>query len=187
VPFVPAVLDLEVASLHHQYSAQLLTYGVSLAGSEDAASDALQEVFLRYFIERSHGGEICHPRAWLYCVLRNYLLDRLASTSSKREVATDDAVSIPDESTGPEDRIRHAQMADHLRSVLSPREMECLQLRADGLAYDGIAEVLGLRTGTVSAMLTRAHKKLRASWRESRDGSSGARKALHVLLGGCAP
>jgi DNA-binding CsgD family transcriptional regulator len=44
---------------------------------------------------------------------------------------------------------------------LSPREMECVRLRAENLRYEEIAVVLGLHAGTVGALLARAHGKIR--------------------------
>jgi predicted DNA-binding protein (UPF0251 family) len=44
---------------------------------------------------------------------------------------------------------------------LSPREMECVRLRTEDLRYEEIARVLGLQTGTVGALLARAHGKIR--------------------------
>jgi DNA-directed RNA polymerase specialized sigma24 family protein len=52
-------------------------------------------------------------------------------------------------------------MARDLARALAPRELECVRLRAEGLSYDEIAEVLDLRQGTVGATLARAHKKVR--------------------------
>jgi DNA-directed RNA polymerase specialized sigma24 family protein len=39
--------------------------------------------------------------------------------------------------------------------------MECVRLRTEDLSYDEIAGVLGVRAGTVGALLTRAHDKIR--------------------------
>jgi DNA-directed RNA polymerase specialized sigma24 family protein len=39
--------------------------------------------------------------------------------------------------------------------------MECVRLRMEDLRYEEIAAVLGLRAGTVGALLTRAHDKIR--------------------------
>jgi DNA-directed RNA polymerase specialized sigma24 family protein len=44
---------------------------------------------------------------------------------------------------------------------LSPREIECIRLRTEDLSYEEIAGVLGLRPGTVGALLARAHGKIR--------------------------
>jgi DNA-directed RNA polymerase specialized sigma24 family protein len=54
-----------------------------------------------------------------------------------------------------------------LCSNLSPGESECVRLRAEGLRYEEIAGVLSMRTGTVGALLARAHKKIRQAVKDS--------------------
>jgi len=174
-----AELEAEVASLHEQYSAELLAYAASMARSQDTARDAVQEIFLRYFVERTYGREVNHPRAWLYRVLRNYLLDRLDSAAVRREVGPENAAEVPDQTRDPEGAVFGEQMARQIQAVLSPREMDCVRLRADGLSYDEIAAVLGIRPGTVSCLLTRVHKKLGDA---AQDSQSGTLAALRLLV-----
>ena len=174
-------LEMEVARLHQQYSSELLAYAANIAGCRDAACDAVQEVFLRYFVERSYGRLVAHPRAWLYKVVRNYLLDRMDSAAFRREVGSEHALDVSDENRGPEDAVGNAQLASQIRSGLSPREFECLCLRADGLSYQEMAEVLGVRPGTVSSLLTRLHKKLHEA---ALDRRSGTLEALYLLVAG---
>lgn len=185
-PAAPAAseLDTEVALLYAQCAAELLTYALSFVRAHDAASDAVQETFFRYFIERSYGRVIEHPRAWLYKVLRNYALDRLDKAAVKREVAQENAADVPDRSYGPEEKFRQSQMATQMLALLSPREVECLKLRADGLSYAQMGEVLGIRPGTVSSLLTRVHNKLRAESRGSREYRAGTLEALCFLMTG---
>jgi RNA polymerase sigma-70 factor (ECF subfamily) len=180
----PAELEVEIARLHQEYCAELLSFAVSIIRNEDAARDAVQEAFLRYFVERNYGRAVEYPRAWLYRVVRNYLLDRMDAAAAKHEVGQDEAVDLPDRNHGPEEKLRCAQMAQQLTTLLSPREMECLRLRADGLSYDQIACVLRIRPGTVSALLTRVHKKLRSAALQSEDCRSGTMEALSFLIGG---
>jgi RNA polymerase sigma-70 factor (ECF subfamily) len=177
----PLGIEAEVASLHDRYSAELLAYAACMAKSRDAARDALQEVFLRYFVERSYGRVVAYPRAWLYRVLRNYLLDLLDTAALKREVGPELGADVPDPHDGPEEALRNSQMARRIEAVLSPRELECLRLRADGLSYDEAAEVLGVRPGTVSSLLTRVHKKLHDGVRDAQSATLGA---LYLLVAG---
>src|SRR5262249_23539730 len=153
------------------------------AGREDAARDAVQEAFLRYFLQRTYGRLIEHPRAWLYRVVRNHLLDRMTAAAAKYEVGSEQAADLPDGRHGPGEGVRCAQMVWELKSMLSAREMECLVLRADGLSYEEIAGVLGIRPGTVSSLLTRVHKKLRSAATTSPDARSITIQALSHLLG----
>jgi RNA polymerase sigma-70 factor (ECF subfamily) len=182
----PDALEAEVAAVHLQYSAQLLTYALSVVRNRETALDALQETFLRYFIERSYGRVVEHPKAWLYRVLRNWLLDWMdrAALRARREVSPAAAAAVPDASYSPEARIRNSQIARQLAALLSPREMECLRLRADGLHYGEIAEVLGVREGTVSAMLTRVHMKLRRDSKRASRAPFETLQALRFLFGG---
>ena len=184
--FHPGSTDLkaEVAAVYEKHAAELLAYAVTLAGSEDGAPDAVQETFLRYFIERSYGRDIQHTRAWLYRVLRNYVLDRVGSAAFRREVSSSRLPERPAPHHDPESRLRHSQAARQVASALTPREMECLRLRADELSYEEIASVLGIRPGTVSALLTRVHKKLRSQGTGRDGGKSDTGPALWLLFQG---
>jgi len=168
--------------VHGDYCAELLSYAALIVRSEDAARDAVQEAFLRYFVERRYGREIEYPRAWLYRVVRNYLLDSMDTRATRNEVNEDQAGDVRDQKRGPEETLRCAQMAQQMATLLSPREMECLRLRVDGMSYEEIGEVLGIASGTVSALLTRVHKKLRDAAKASHYGRSGTAEALSFLI-----
>jgi RNA polymerase sigma factor (sigma-70 family) len=175
-------LEREVVAVYEQCSAELLAYGSSMTGNADSALDAVQETFLRYIVERRHGRRIESPRAWLYRVLRHYLLDRFDAASVRREVATEDLTDVPDGRHDPESLLQQAQMAEEVTLALTPREMECLRLRASGLSYAEIAGQLGIQAGTVSALLTRVHKKLRGPDGDCSGLGSGTREALCFLF-----
>jgi RNA polymerase sigma-70 factor (ECF subfamily) len=174
-------IEPEVATLHDRYATELLAYATCMIRNRDAARDAIQEVFLRYFVERSYGRVIAHPRAWLYRVLRNYLPDMLDTAWFKRGVGPEHGVDVPDPSDSPEEAVSNGQIASRIAAVLSPRELECLRLRADGLSYDEAAEVLGVRPGTVSSLLARVYKKLHD---RAPDAQSAALGALSLLAAG---
>lgn len=179
-----ADLELEVARLHEEFSAELMAYAVSVMRCQDTARESVQEAFLRYFIERHYGRVVEHPRAWLYRVVRNYLLDRMDTAAMKHEVGQDEAADLPDQHQGPEEKLRSAQMAQQLTTLLSPREMECLGLRADGLSYEEIGKVLCVRPGTVSALLTRVYKKLREAAQSGEYCRLSTTEALMFLIEG---
>jgi RNA polymerase sigma factor (sigma-70 family) len=88
-------------------------------------------------------------------------LDTLKSSSVKNEIAIDKIDEPHDGWNDPERHYHRTEMARDLARVLAPRELECVRLRAEGLSYDEIAQVLDLRQGTIGATLARAHKKVR--------------------------
>jgi RNA polymerase sigma-70 factor (ECF subfamily) len=153
-------IERDVAQLYHEFSSGLFRYAVVLTANREAAQDAIQEAFLRYFRALSDRRSIEQPRAWLFRVLRNYLLDELKASAVRKEVDIAQLRDYPDSRQDPESDFRLSQILRSLRDVLSPRELECFRLRAVGLSYDEIAEVLDVRPGTVGALLTRAQKKL---------------------------
>jgi RNA polymerase sigma-70 factor (ECF subfamily) len=172
-------MEREMAELYRGHAPGLLRYAFGLIHDTGGAQDALQEIFLRYFVARSEGRKFDDARAWLFRVLRNHLLDTLKSASVKNEIAIDGTHDSADNYNDPEKHYQRREMARELTRMLAPRELECVRLRAEGLSYDEIAEVLHLQQGTVGATLARAHKKIRRAFgcKETKE---------HTLLSGCA-
>ena len=94
-------LEQEVAALHERHSVELLTYASSIVRDTESALDAVQEAFLRYFVERSYGRAIQNPRAWLYRVVHNHLMDRRDKAATKYEVYSADVRNMPDPRQSP--------------------------------------------------------------------------------------
>jgi RNA polymerase sigma-70 factor (ECF subfamily) len=175
-------LEREVAALYGAHARELHRFAVLLLHQQDGASDAVQEVFLRYFAERKCGGSIESPRAWLFRVLHNYLLDRQARASIKREIASEDVVEPQDRAQNPEVRIARSQAARQIAQDLTGREFECLLLRAEGLSYEEMASALGIRSGTVGALLARVRRKLLDVTGDHGAARLGIAEALGSLL-----
>jgi RNA polymerase sigma-70 factor (ECF subfamily) len=155
-----ALLEQELVRLYQEHAAALSRYAVSFAQNQEGARDAVQEVFLRYFVERRYGREIGNPRAWLYHVMRNYLLD-WHRTVADREVIAENLDLMAGSQQNPERILHRSELARELEALLSNREYECVRLRAEGLEYSEIGEAMGIRTGTVGALLARAQTKIR--------------------------
>lgn len=179
-----ADLQKETISLYQEYSTELTAYVFSMTHDQDLALDAGQEAFLRFFIERNYGRSIGNPRAWLYRVVRNYVLDRLDRATLKYEFPSEETPEMPDRNPDPEIMLQRSQIAAQITSVLTGREMECLLLRAEGLSYEETAQVLGIRPGTVSALLTRVHHKLREAAGDDGGLRLATAEALHYLFRG---
>ena len=169
-------LDVEIARLHNVHGAFLLRYAESF-GNPELARDAVQEVFLRYFMERRYGRVIESPRAWLYQVLRNHLLDGLRSSAANRQAGPDALDTLPARQCTPEEVVGHFETAHQIRASLTAREWKCLRLRAEGLSYLEIADAMQIRSGTVGALLARIQTKLEKS------AISSAKKGLPELAG----
>jgi RNA polymerase sigma-70 factor (ECF subfamily) len=153
-------MECEVAALYASHAPSLLRYASTLVGDSNGGQDAIQEIFLRYFVARTEGRQFDNPKAWLFRVLRNHVLDALKSSSAKNEIAIE-GIDNSSDRNDPELHYHRAEMVRVISNLLAPREFECVRLRAEGLRYEEIAEILDLRLGTVGATLARAHKKVR--------------------------
>jgi RNA polymerase sigma-70 factor (ECF subfamily) len=105
----PGDTERGVVAAYEKYSAELFAYATSIVHGEDGALDAVQESFLRYFVELSYGRRVENPRAWLYRVVRNYLLDRIGSAAVKRETLPAETDDVAEQKPGPEAMIERAQ------------------------------------------------------------------------------
>lgn len=176
--------EQSTVTVYEEFGPALLRYAGQLAASPDEARDAVQEVFLRYFVEVRYGRIIENPRAWLYHVLRNYLLDQIKAAPSRREVPTADVDNLtPQSNVNPENLLQRSQGAREIAKVLSGREFTCLTLRGEGLSYSEIAEVMDIRIGTVGATLARAQQKLRRyGGCDQKNSFTGIAEALLCLV-----
>lgn len=152
----------EAARLYVQHAGELMRYARTVAADESLAAEAVQEAFLRYLALRRGGQAILNPRGWLLRVLRNYVLDAKRRGGQMEAAEFDHAAGAVDSSQDPYESFRQRELANALASCLTPREKDCLELRLTGMRQTEIASALGLRTGTVGALLSRAGKKVRA-------------------------
>jgi DNA-binding CsgD family transcriptional regulator len=95
-------------------------------------------------------------------VLRNLLFDLKRTAGSEGGMDIEEATCVPDRRQDPEARYRGAELMQTVVTLLTPRELECFHLWIEGLRYEEIAGVLGIRPGTVGALLAKAVKKTRA-------------------------
>jgi DNA-directed RNA polymerase specialized sigma24 family protein len=78
--------------------------------------------------------------------------------------------------------IEQSQTAREIAACLSERELECLQLRTEGLSYEEIGEAMAVRIGTVGAMLSRAHEKIRRRATVDGEAEIGVARAVFHLV-----
>ena len=154
-------IEREVVCLYQENASRLLRYATTFVNGREVAQDALQEALMRYFVLRLAGLCIRNPRAWLYRVVRNFLLDRIKEMGTRGRVDLDEIVKLPDWRPHPEDLYHQSERNRNFLGKLSSRELECVRLRAEGFDYKEISAILNVRTGTVGALLARALKKFR--------------------------
>ena len=156
--------EFEAAVLQHKD--RVHSYARSILRDPEDAKDVAQEclVSLWRHRERVEPGDRC--RSWLLRSAHNLCIDRLRRRSSRPEIARDEALHDPkDGQPGPERLASSAEVGGRLERALlglDRRDRAIVLLReVEGLAYDEIALLLGLKMGTLKATLHRAREKLR--------------------------
>jgi len=153
----------EATTLFEELRKPLLRYLVCLGLSADEAQDVVQDAFLNLHRSRAAGGAHENARAWLFSVAHNQARNRQKSYHRRFGAPLEDgALELLDEST-PEHAVLKKEKFRRLASAirtLTEGERECLLLRAEGLRYREIGEVLEMATSTVADTVDRAVKKL---------------------------
>jgi RNA polymerase sigma-70 factor (ECF subfamily) len=160
---VDYALEREILDLLEDCRAPLLQYAAGVAGSADAARDALQEASLRYFLARRNGAHFDNPRGWLFRVARHYIVDQLRKQSRQTIICDQDLTRIADPAGCPDQAYQQTFLTDTIGRALSPRERICIQHRLNGLSYEDIGRSMGISTNTVGVLINRAFKKVKAA------------------------
>lgn len=102
-------------------------------------------------------------RGWVFRVAHNLGLKRRGLSKRHDGLAgaagEDEDSIVMDPAPNPEDQMASAERRASLLSVMNAlpeQDQACLQLRAEGLRYREIAEVVGMSLGAVSASLARS-------------------------------
>jgi RNA polymerase sigma-70 factor, ECF subfamily len=157
-----------VAELYTRLRAPLLSYVYHLIGSTRDAEDIVQVAFIQLFDQLNSQVQIRNVRGWIYRVVHNIAIDIVRSGERRDVLFTQWLADYrPPEESIEQDLIRRDQIERSL-SMLNEREQRCLMLRAEGLSYQEIADVLDISAKSVSVYLARGLKKFEARNEEKR-------------------
>jgi RNA polymerase sigma-70 factor (ECF subfamily) len=162
----PSRLEEEIVSLFEQLRAPVLRYLVSFRISAPDAEEIAQEVFLALFQHLRQGKPRANLQGWVFRVAHNQALKHRARTRRHSEhfAYLPPFAEAPDDLTpGPDERLEVVQKQRRLLAVvraLPEQDQCCLSLRAEGLRYRDIAEVLGMSLGAVANSLERSLSRL---------------------------
>ena len=151
-----------VEHLMKTYSDSLIQYVAKHTDSKEDAEDIVQEVFLSCYKYRDKFDDTkCGEHAWLYILAKNRLKNYYRDKKP--------AVSLEDQVTEPEVDINYAEQVVHMMTCrdltaqalqqLDPRSQKIIVLRFfQGKSHEEIAEWMGLSTGNVRVIQSRALK-----------------------------
>jgi len=149
-----------------QHSARVYRLAYRLTGNPHDAEDLTQEVFVRVFrsLDTFTPGSF---EGWIHRITTNLFLDKARRRSRFRfDGFTDGAEErLPSRSPSPDVSYADGQFDSDVETALAalPAEFRAAVVLCDveGLSYDEIADVLGVKLGTVRSRIHRGRTMLR--------------------------
>lgn len=139
-----------------------------LTGSREDALELAQDVFVKAWQALPEWRPEARFSTWLYRIAANAALDLLRRRQVVDYVALEDEHDAPSQAPGPEAQLQTRQRLLGLEAALArlpAAQREIVLLReVEGLAYEELAQVLGVDAGTVKSRLARARAALAALW-----------------------
>ena len=149
-----------------------------LTGNENDARDMVQEASMRAFkfFGGFRGGD---PRAWLLRIVRNTVYTWLQRRRTGERVFEDEdqIEMLEDVSVNPGQLLERNATIELVRAAiaqLAPEFREAIVLREmEGFSYKEIADVAGVRIGTVMSRLARGRRELQRILAKEQGASGG--------------
>lgn len=159
-------------TLAQRYRQPAYVLALQMLGNRDDAMDVTQEAMLRFFTTLDSFDSERRVQPWLFTIVRNQVRDlwrrrRPDDSAPDADSLTSQLVSP---AASPEADFRRQQLREEVwraLATLSSEKREIIVLRDfHDLAYNDIAQVLGIPIGTVMSRLHGARRQLRARLEE---------------------
>jgi len=149
-------------------------YLARMTGDDRLADDLLQETYYRFLRANATFESDDHRRNYLYRIATNLVHDHRRRPRADREPLLDaEREPAPDVAGGTEGRA--ARRIDLARAMarMKPRERSMLWLAyAHGCSHEEIAQMLGLKTSSLKALLHRARQRLAGFLSQNAEGGA---------------
>lgn len=153
------------AALYEKYHRKLFYFVYSFTCSQQAAEDAVQEVFVKVWTERNNLAGITNFNAWIFRVLRNQVMNNLKRMAHETLILAEIAKRMGPGGEEVYDLINYKDIHAVLKKAideLPAQQQQVIQLsREEGLKYNEIAARLRISPLTVKKHAAQALQSLR--------------------------
>lgn len=155
--------------IYSNYASMVYNLALRMSGRDDVAQDLTQEIFLRIHRHLARFNGRSTLKTWIYRVAINHCRSKLGRKRYPMQPLAEEnegeGIHLVDGARGPEEKTLArdtAKLVSWGLSQLKPKFREAVVLRdLEGLSYEEIAEVLGVRIGTVRSRIARGRDRLR--------------------------
>jgi RNA polymerase sigma-70 factor, ECF subfamily len=160
-------LDEKVLVYFEQLRLPVFRYLLRKTHNAGRAEDLTQETFLRLYRHLLENKPLENPKAWLFTVANNLAVDFARSDGNSIDLDERNWREIEESRSSmqsdPESLVIQNERLNRLQTAvlnLTQLQRECLHLRAEGLRYREIAELLAISISTVADAVRRATVRL---------------------------
>ena len=158
--------DTAWETIVEEHSARVYRLAYRLTGNRHDAEDLTQDVFIRVFrsLDRYEPGNF---NGWIHRITTNLFLDRVRRTSKLRMDGFSEGAEerLEGREQRPESVVHDAAFDPDIEAALSSLTEEfrvaVVLCDVEGLSYEEIADVLGVKIGTVRSRIHRGRTQLR--------------------------
>lgn len=155
-------LSDRVQALFEQLRVPIFRYVMRRTRDSGRAEEITQETFLRLFRHLKDERSVDNPKAWLFSVASNLAIDASRGDSHLQDLDETTWSRIEDRRLSGADPEMLTLQHERLRRLrmavlnLTALQRECLHLRAEGLRYREIADLMNISVSTVADAVRRA-------------------------------
>ena len=152
-------------TLFRKYYTPLSRFALKLNGSEAAAEEAVQEVFINIWEHRHHLEVSKSVISYLFQAVRNKVYEQFRKVQTRAKYEEEYAANIPEHEEQQESDLSNYEIACLVWTAVEQLPEKCREIfqlsRDEGLTYNEIAAHLNISSKTVENQMGIAFKKLR--------------------------
>lgn len=156
--------------LHKRYSTKVYSKCISLLKNEDLAQDALQEIFVKIFMNLSKFSGRSKFSTWVYSITYNFCIDFIRRKKKERKLFSDDIENAaePIEDVKDEEllEIEVSRLKRILEEIPIADKAVLLMKYQDELSIREIAEMLDKSESAIKMKIKRAKHKAYKKYKE---------------------
>lgn len=163
-PARPPTWEKFIGQAMADYESPLIGYATTILHDIDLARDVVQDTFIR-LCQQDLAKVQDGLKAWLFTVCRNRALDMLRKNQRTRPLDDIQWQQVAGPDLQPDEQADQQELASQLtryldRLTANQREVIILKFQ-QGLSYQEIREITGLRTGNIGFLIHTGLKRLR--------------------------
>lgn len=160
--------ELAYEKMYGYYYKRFYIYGRKISLHVGTIEDAIQEIMILIWHNRSTLSGINHPAAYFYTSFRNLLINKLKSMG---EIVSDEFIKEENMASSDHSMIRKEESneistrLEKASGFLTHRQNEAIFLRFyEELSYEEVAEVMGITVKATYKIMARALSELRSKY-----------------------